>query len=345
MITRITINELMHLLHLPVLDVRSPAEYAHAHIPGAFSLPLFTDEERKVVGTLYKQQGKQKAIKAGLDFFGPKMRALVEQADEILKHHFSGTEEKKVIVHCWRGGMRSAGVAWLLDLYGYRVFTIVGGYKAYRRWALQQFEKPHRMNVLGGYTGSGKTAILHRLAKSHAVIDLEAIANHQGSAFGGIGRSGQPGQEMFENALALDLYKAGDNTLWIEDESQRVGNNIIPNALWKTMRSSPVYFIEMPFEERLQRIIADYGSHPEEKLINAIVRIQKRLGPNETKMSINYIVEGNIEQSFRILLSYYDKLYAKSLQNRDDASTHVHKISCNSPEDFFLHEQSPLNIH
>jgi tRNA 2-selenouridine synthase len=162
-IKKLTIEEFLQLAKRhPVLDVRSPGEYAHAHIPGAGSLPLFSDEERAVVGTAYKQQNREKAIKIGLDYFGVKMRPMVEAVEALMvgkkkKGPVDGepVEENAVLVHCWRGGMRSAGVAWLLDLYGFKVYTLVGGYKAYRNWVLQQFEKKYAFNILGGYTRLG----------------------------------------------------------------------------------------------------------------------------------------------------------------------------------------------
>jgi tRNA 2-selenouridine synthase len=144
---------------IPVIDVRSPAEFEQARIPGAYSLPLFSNEERAIVGTAYKQERREQAIKLGLDFFGVKMRRMVEEVEALLKEE----NNKHVVVHCWRGGMRSAGVAWLLDLYGFKVFTIIGGYKAYRRWVLEFIKKDFKINILGGYTGSGKTEVLHHI--------------------------------------------------------------------------------------------------------------------------------------------------------------------------------------
>ena len=145
---------------------------AHAHIPGAYSLPLFTDEERKVVGTAYKQQSRQQAIKIGLKYFGTKMPEMVEQVETIYASHTKGkitedaNQKKTVLVHCWRGGMRSAGVAWLLDLYGFKVYMLAGGYKFFRRWVLHQFDKEHPLNVIGGYTGSGKNQCAASIAKA-----------------------------------------------------------------------------------------------------------------------------------------------------------------------------------
>ena len=297
----------------PVIDVRSPGEYNHAHIPSAHNIPLFSDAERAIVGTLYKKEGKQKAIKTGLDFFGVKMKSMVEAVEKIKEKQSSNT----VLVHCWRGGMRSAGVAWLLDLYGYEVYTLIGGYKTFRTWVLAQFEKKYNINVLGGYTGSAKTELLHALRQKNVpVIDLEDLAGHKGSAFGGIGLPEQPTQEMFENKLSLALYSLGNTPFWLEDESQRIGRLHIPHALWATIRNSSLYFIDIPFHERLQFIIKNYGQLETEKLINAIIRIKKRLGPNETKITINHLIENDIQAAFDVLLTYYDKEYKKSLLKR-----------------------------
>ena len=314
----------------PVLDVRSPGEYAHAHIPGAYSLPLFTDEERKVVGTAYKQQGREAAIKIGLDYFGVKMRKMVEEVEELLSNNQS--KGKTVLVHCWRGGMRSAGVAWLLDLYGFKVYTLVGGYKAYRNWVLQQFEKQYPFKILGGYTGSGKTLVLKELQKNGATtIDLEQIASHKGSAFGELGMPAQPTQEMFDNLLATSLHAAigkDPEAIWLEDESQRIGLVNLPQAFWNTIRKAPVYFLDVPFEERLEYITEEYGKMQKEKLVNAIIRIQKRLGGLDAKNAINFLLEDNYKESFRILLRYYDKHYNKGLHNRENLKELLTKLPC-----------------
>ena len=336
-IQKITIEEFLELARLhPVLDVRSPGEYNHAHIPGAQSLPLFTDEERKQVGTAYKQQSREAAIKIGLDFFGGKMKKMVEDAEEIIKNATPPASNSKpekansILVHCWRGGMRSAGVAWLLDLYGFKVYTLVGGYKAYRKWVLARFEKEYNFRIIGGYTGSGKTKILHELFNQHkSVVDLEGMANHKGSAFGALGEKPQPKQEMFENLLAHSLARVAASTeIYIEDESQRIGNLQIPMPLWHTMRRSPVYFLDIPFEERLDYITGEYGKMEKGLLKEATIRIQKRLGGLETKNAIRLLEENNLKESFRILLTYYDKWYYRGLQNRENLTTLLNKIPC-----------------
>jgi tRNA 2-selenouridine synthase len=321
----------------PVLDVRSPGEYAHACIPGAYSVPLFTDEERKVVGTIYKQQSRELAIKQGLDYFGLRMRQVVETAERIVAEHpyrdgVGDVPRRTVLVHCWRGGMRSGAISWLLDLYGFKVHVLVGGYKAYRRHVLDLFERPLSLMVVGGYTGSGKTELLHELsALGHRTIDLEDIAKHRGSAFGEMTEP-QPRQEYFENLLAgqlrlLHLHRP-DEPVWLEDESQRIGNLNLPGAFWAQMRRSPVCFLEVPFDERLAHILPEYSLNGPEKLRGSIERIRNRLGGLDTKNALQMLDAGDLAGCFRILLRYYDRFYEKSLKNRENWDTLVRRIPC-----------------
>jgi tRNA 2-selenouridine synthase len=340
MIQKIQVEQFLLLsADRPLLDVRSPSEYNHAHIPTAYSLPLFSNDERKMVGTAYKQESREKAIKIGLDYFGGRMTKMIEEVEGL-----SG-DGKNVFVHCWRGGMRSAGVAWLLDLYGFKVYTLAGGYKAFRNWVLNQFNLEYPLKVLGGYTGSGKTLLLKELERlGQPVIDLESLANHKGSAFGALGEKSQPSQEMFENLLATNLFikqarikSQNENSatsdlerFWIEDESQRIGLINIPKMFYDQMRKSDLYFLEIPFEKRLEYLVATYGQYEKEKLVNAIMRIQKRLGGLETKMAINYLLENDIANCFSILLKYYDKLYSKGLKNRINYEELLNIIPCES---------------
>lgn len=314
---------------IPVLDVRSPGEYLHAHIPGAFSFPIFSNEERREIGTAYKQVSRESAIKIGLGFFGKKLLSFVEQADAILRE--KNAPSKIVAVHCWRGGMRSSAMAWLLDLYGYKVYLLNGGYKAYRHWVLKQFENKYRLHIVSGYTGSNKTGTLAALKeKGQRVIDLEALAQHRGSAFGHIGLAPQPSQEQFENLLAMELdfllKKNKEAPIWIEDESQRVGLVNVPASFFRQMREQEILFFDIPFEERLKFLCSSYGVFPKEELLQGISRIQKKLGGPEFRQACEHLENGNISECFRILLHYYDRLYLKSSLKRQEPQSKIIRI-------------------
>jgi tRNA 2-selenouridine synthase len=324
------INSMSHYI---LLDVRSPAEFEHAHIPGAHSLPLFDNEQRAIVGTTYKKQSRENAIKIALPFFGNKMKEMVERVEAIIKDYEQKNKIKPfVYIHCWRGGMRSAAVAWLLDLYGFKVIQLQGGYKAYRNWVIEQFNYDYKLNVLGGYTGSGKTETLHELAANGtAMIDLEGLAKHKGSSFGALGQGAQPSQEMFENLLATSLYKLSTKheNIWVEDESQRIGTVMIPSSFFAQIRNSSCYFMCIPFEERLAFIVEQYGHFDKLSLIEASLRIQKRLGGLETKNTINAIESGDIKEAFSILLKYYDKWYnkfSKATNNKEKNEAYIKSI-------------------
>lgn len=327
---------LLSLKH-PVLDVRSPGEYAHAHIPNSNSLALFDDQERVVIGTIYKRQSREDAIKKGVGFFGKRMLSIIEDA-ELINLKIGDKNNKTILLHCWRGGMRSAAVAWLLDLYGFKVITLKGGYKSFRNWVINALAKPYPFIIIGGYTGSGKTEILHELTAkyNHFTIDLEAIARHKGSAFGAIGQREQPSQEMFENFLAFELFKIQSDVnfssrgfIFIEDESQRIGTINLPQDFWGNLRTCQTIFLEIPFIERLKHITKHYGKLDRSQLAAAITRIQKRLGGLETKLSLGHLLDDDYQSCFQILLKYYDKLYNKALERKTGVHSDVIRIACN----------------
>jgi len=294
-----------------LLDVRTPAEFEHGHIPGAVNLPLFSNEERVKVGTMYKQAGREEAILLGFDLAGPNWSGFIKEAMTVAPN-------KKIAVHCWRGGMRSGAMAWALDLYGFEVHVIVGGYKKYRAWVHEQFAKPYHLRILGGMTGSGKTRILHQLKQmGRQVIDLEDLAQHQGSAYGSMDKMEQPSQEQFENDLANQL-KDMDTAceIWLEDESFTIGKRSIPNTFWQQMREAAMININVELQTRVEFLTAEYGGLDKDFLIACTERIRKRLGPEQTKYAIIAIQEGRMEDFIRIALVYYDKTYRTGLSIR-----------------------------
>jgi tRNA 2-selenouridine synthase len=298
--------------NVPVIDVRSPAEFAAGHIPGAVNLPLFDNDERAVVGTLYKKTGRTEAFDAGLDIVGPKMSGFVKAAREL-------APGKQILVHCWRGGMRSASMAWLLETAGFRVNVLKGGYKAYRGYIRDQLVAGRKFIILGGMTGSGKTVLLKELAaRDEPVADLERLANHRGSVFGGIGLGEQPTNEQFENELFQVLKRfAPDEVIWLEDESRQIGRIFMPEPLFLAMTEAPMVRISIPDDQRIRIILEEYAGLDRERLAASIRQISKRLGGLVTEQCLDLLAEDDLGSVVRLLLPYYDKTYAHSSGRRE----------------------------
>lgn len=316
MVHKVTINELLTThAALPIMDVRAPAEFSHGHIPGAYNLPLFTNEERAQVGITYKEQGRDAAVLLGFDITGPKWSGFIKEA-------LNQAPGKKIAVHCWRGGMRSGAMAWALDFYGFDVYQLEGGYKTYRKHVLEQFEKAYPLQLIGGMTGSGKTLLLQALRnKGEQVVDLEDLAQHRGSSYGSMNHLIQPTQEQFENNLAQSLAKLDPNRrIWLEDESAMIGKCSIPRSFWKQMREVPLLNISIPFEQRVNTLVAEYGSLDKSFLAACTGRIWKRLGPEQTKRAVAAIQEDRMADFIREVLRYYDKTYTTGLNNRPPGS-------------------------
>jgi len=327
MIYRITTQDLIKMEpRCPVADVRTPAEFERGHIPGAFNLPLFSNEERVQVGTTYKQQSREAAILLGFDLAGPKWSDLIRQALE-------KAPGWKIALHCWRGGMRSGAMAWALDLYGFQVYLVEGGYKSYRRWALRQFVKTWQLKVIGGLTGSGKTKILRELLRmEEQVVDLEDLAQHQGSTYGTLNRLVQPSQEQFENNLADQLHRLHpDHTIWVEDESLSIGKRMIPRSFWDRMQEAPLFDLQVPEEQRVEALVEEYGSLDRDFLVECTDRIRKRLGLDRAKQAITAIREGRMEDFIRAVLVYYDKNYRTGVKGRDPGLIFPIALETNKP--------------
>ena len=294
-----------------LLDVRSPAEYGQGHIPGARNLPLFSDDERAEIGTLYKQQGRQVAVQRGLALVGPRLAALAGE----LQAAAALQPDQPLRLHCWRGGMRSGSVAWLAESCGLPVLLLDGGYKQYRRWVLQLFEQPWPLRLLGGRTGTGKTALLQALAQQGvAVLDLEGRANHRGSSFGGLGLPPQPSSEHYENLLAADLAPlAGAVEIWLEAESSQVGRCRIPAGLWRQMKQAAALEVRRPLAWRIAQLVAVYGNQEAAGLEAATQRIARRLGPQRTAVALEAIAAGDWARACAQMLDYYDRCYDHDL--------------------------------
>jgi len=202
-------------------------------------------------------------------------------------------------------------MAWLFEAGGLKSRTLKGGYKSFRNHVLESFDHPLKLNVVGGETGSGKTEILYEIAKhGQQILDLEEIAHHRGSSYGAIGQLPQPTNEQFENNLFFALQQLDlSKTIWVEDESRSIGKVFIPKPIWEQKISAPCYRVKIPFEIRVQRLVKDYGNFPKSILAAATERIRKRLGGLATQQALEALETGDLAQTVRITLMYYDKAY------------------------------------
>lgn len=294
------------------VDVRSPAEFQKGHMPGAVNVPLFDDHERAEIGTLYKVKGKEEAVLRGIELVSPKLADFIKSVKE------QAGNRKKVLVYCFRGGMRSSSFCWLMETAGLEVARLEGGYKAYRNLVLDSFKIPRPYLLLGGATGSSKTEVLNELKKlGTQVIDLEGLANHKGSAFGFIGMGKQPTQQQFENDLFFELaFTDPKKEIFLEDESFTIGSIRLPYDLWLQMKKSPIIKLEVPFILRVKKLVEGYGNTSIETLRKPLLAIQTRLGPQHCKTALEHLEKGELAEVAAITLKYYDEAYAHSHTKR-----------------------------
>ena len=298
--------------HHSVVDVRSQGEFAEGHIIGALNIPLLNDEERVVVGTAYKQQGQQQAIKEGFRLVGPRLLDIIEETERI-------AQGKEILVHCWRGGMRSNNFAQFVGMARVNTQTVVGGYKAYRQLALESFRKPLQIILLTGCTGSGKSEVLRELAaQGEQILDLEALANHKGSAFGGLLMPAQPTMEQFQNNLFEEILKLDlSKRVWVEDESIAIGKIFLPKELWQTMSQSPLVQMNVAKEVRIQRLVNEYGPADRDEFLQIMIKVTKKLGGQHFNAAKEKLLLGDMASTIEILLTYYDKAYLNSIDKRN----------------------------
>ncbi|MDZ4823952.1 MAG: tRNA 2-selenouridine(34) synthase MnmH [Flavobacteriales bacterium] len=293
-----------------VLDVRSPGEFEQGHFSGAKNLALLNNDERHIVGLTYKEKGREEATRIGFELVGKKFVNFIDEAREL-------SPSREVLLHCWRGGMRSNVMAWLLDMAGFKVTMLKGGYKSFRRWALEQLLHPKNIFVLAGKTGSGKTEILHHLKEAGVkVIDLEALAHHRGSTFGALGQLPQPTQEQFENNLAMQWSQI-ISEVWLEDESRWIGRCKLPDRIYESLRTASVLALDFSIDYRRERILNEYGKFPIEQLKERTSMLAKRLGGDRLKDSLAFLDAQDMKGWVDIMLDYYDRNYAHGISQRD----------------------------
>lgn len=318
MLQDISVKELYKLNRAVYIDVRSEKEFSEGTIPGAVNIPIFNDEERSRIGTVYTRESPKKAKEIGLEIVSGKLPVLFKQIENLAGHD-------PVMLFCWRGGMRSKSLAVVLDLMGLTVYRLNGGYKAYRRSLVEYFEAdfPFHTIVLRGNTGTGKTELLLRLKQEgYPVIDLEGLSNNRGSVFGSAGLGVQPSQKQFDALLFQEISRYQKYPyLLLECESKRIGRVTLPNSLFQAMQKGKQILIYDTISQRANRLVKEYTLNPGmlDELKTALERLKKRLGKANIEELLDYLDREEYEKfAIKLIKEYYDPLYGYPNQESAD---------------------------
>ena len=294
------------------IDLRSEGEFEDGTILGAISMPVLSNEERKIVGTLYASGDVKGAKEKGVEFFAPKLTDYYKRISQMEEDH-------EVVLFCSRGGFRSTALFNLLKTLGHNVYKLNYGYKSYRKYVLNFMNtfKEYEYVVLKGYTGCGKTEILKELRKrGENVLDLEGLARHRGSLFGGVGMGFQPSQKTFESELIESFKSFKQGPVFVEGESPRIGSINLPSELIKAMaKTDKVFLIEDTIERRTERIksdyLSDYGLEKKEEIISALENLKRYISVKRYENYLKLVDEENFDLIIKdLMIKYYDANYS-----------------------------------
>lgn len=309
MIPKITIEKALQT-NATFIDTRTPTEFAEDHLPNARNIPLFSNDERAIIGTIYKQVSQEKAIEKGVELFSQRLPDFMREINKV--------KDKELIIYCWRGGMRSRAVVSLLAALGYNVQQLEGGHKQYRRYVrekLQQYTIKPKLVVLWGLTCSGKTALLSHFPNA---LNLEQLAQHRGSLYGGIGLTPNT-QKRFEGVLLQRLEQLQqEKYIVIEGESKRIGRVVMPAFLSTAIKQGTHVFVQRSLENRSSLAMTEYFTTADDitKIKEITLQLKKVISTKDKNTVIQLLDQKRYQDAAKILLQqYYDPLYNHTLKN------------------------------
>jgi tRNA 2-selenouridine synthase len=332
----ITVEELQTIKNPIIIDIRSPIEFKDGAIPEAINIPLFTDKEREEIGTIYKHEGQAAAKWRAMEFVSHKIPSLLNQIKEAM------SDGEELVIHCWRGGMRSKAVVTFLEFAGIYARRLTGGYKAYRQYILQQIPTilPERAIVLHGLTGVGKTEVLKKLKSlGYPILDLEEMAAHRGSIFGTIGLGEGNNQKIFDSLLYKGLREIqGSSYFVMEAESKRIGKAAQPEELIERKMKGINIYIHTPIEQRVKQLVNEYvlpyqnETWYHEQISIGVEKILRRIKDNEMKKALLQTLENkDYRKMIGILLEhYYDPRYDHATLDYEGQFIDVHAEDANN---------------
>lgn len=291
-----------------LVDVRSPKEFSESTIPGAVNVPLFTNEQRELIGTVYVRESIEKAKKIGVEAASKNLPDIYDKINELNKNY------KGLVFFCARGGMRSSSVVGFVEALGVRAFKLDKGYKGYRAYINEQLPctvRDIKFVVIHGNTGVGKTNILKRLEEQgHDILDLEGYANHRGSLLGSVGLGEQNSQKQFESLVYDKLKNRKSNLVFVEGESRRIGKIMIPDYIFNSMKSGEHIKVTADIDLRVKNILADYVQNDDSELIESLNKLRKYISEKNIDKYIDEVSKKNYENVIReLMIKYYDPMY------------------------------------
>lgn len=317
-----------------LVDVRSPGEFEEATIPGAVNIPLFTNEDREIIGTVYTKESVEKAKELGVKAASKRLPVIYKEITKLEKKYDS------LVLFCARGGMRSSSLVSLLTPLGVNTYKLTGGYKGYRAHVNKELPgviPGVRFVVIHGNTGVGKTKLLKTLKDmGEDVLDLEECANHRGSLLGSVGLGSPRSQKMFESLVLENLKGRGSNLVFVEGESKRIGNVIIPEFLYQAMEAGIHIKVEADLGYRVGNILEEYVGKNNEEIIDALNLLRKHISSGKIDRYIEMVNANDFEDVIReLMVKYYDPMYenkeydfAAIIKNRDIRKTCEEIIKC-----------------